>query len=84
MPAVPRALAVTSAVSTVSNAEIGQWQPIRFYDGTVVQVRYEGELASSALLPPAGRFLGEEFSVGQTNWIWIKPVGSNFPSWVDP
>jgi hypothetical protein len=44
LPVVPRALPLTSAVPTVSNA----WQPIRMPDGTVVQVCYQGELPSSS------------------------------------
>jgi hypothetical protein len=48
LPAIPRALPVASALSTVSNAE---WQPIRMPDGSVVQASYQGELPSSAALP---------------------------------
>jgi hypothetical protein len=81
LPAVPRALPVTSAVSTVLNAE---WQPIRMPDGTVVRARYQGELPSSAALPLQGRFIGEEYSTGNTSWVWTVPAGANFPSWVDP
>ena len=43
-----------------------------------------GELPSSAALPPRGRFIGEEWSTGNTSWIWMTPAGANFPSWVDP
>ena len=81
LPAVPRALPVTSAVSNVSNAE---WQPIKMPDGSIVNVRYQGELPSSAALPPQGRFIGEEYSTGNTSWIWMTPAGATFPSWVDP
>jgi len=81
LPAAPHAIALTSQTSTVSNA---QWQPIRMPDGTVVQASYQGELPSSAALPPRGRFIGEEYSTGNTSWIWMTPAGANFPSWVDP
>jgi hypothetical protein len=54
LPAVPRALPVSSTVSTVSNAE---WQPVTLPDGTTVQVRYQGELPSSAALPLKGALL---------------------------
>jgi hypothetical protein len=77
LPAVPRALPITSAVST-------EWQPIRMPDGTVVQASYQGELPSSAALPAQGRFIGEEYSTGNTSWIWMTPAGASFPSWVDP
>jgi hypothetical protein len=53
-------------------------------DGTTVQVCYQGELPSSAALPRQGRFIGEEWSTGNTSWIWMTPAGVNFPSWVDP
>jgi hypothetical protein len=79
LPAVPRALPVTSAVSPVAN-----WQQIRFLDGTTVWASYQGELSSSAALPPQGRFIGEEWSTGNTSWIWMTPPGASFPSWVDP
>jgi hypothetical protein len=69
LPAVPRALPA-SAASTVSTAE---WQPVRMPDSTIVQVSYQGELPSSAALPPRGRFIGEEWSTGNTSWIWIRP-----------
>jgi hypothetical protein len=81
VPAVPRALPVTSSVSTVSNA---QWQSIRMPSGEFVRVSYQGELPSSAALPARGRFIGEEYSTGNTSWIWMTPAGANFPSWVDP
>jgi len=53
-------------------------------DGTIVEARYQGELPSSAALPPQGRFIGEEWSTGNTSWIWMTPAGAAFPSWVDP
>jgi hypothetical protein len=81
LPAVPRALPVTAPVSTVSNAE---WQPVKMPDGTIMEARYQGELPSSAALPPQGRFIGEEWSTGNTSWIWMTPTGVNFPSWIDP
>ena len=81
LPAVPRALPVTSAASPVPN---GQWQSVRFYDGSVVPVCYQGELPSSAALPAQGRFIGEEWSTGKTSWIWMTLAGTSFPSWVDP
>jgi hypothetical protein len=81
LAAVPRALPVASAVSTVSNAE---WQPIRMPDGSIVQASYQGELPSSAALPARGRFIGEEWSTGNMSWIWMTPPGASFPSWVDP
>ena len=84
LPVVPRALPVTSPRSLVSDPEIGQWQPVRLLDGTTVQVCYQGELPSSAALPHQGRFIGEEWSTGNTSWIWMTPAGVNFPSWVDP
>jgi hypothetical protein len=81
LPAVPRALPVSSATTTVPT--VG-WQSIRMLDGRIVPVHYEGELPSSAALPPQGRFLGEEWSSGKTSWIWMTPAGASFPSWVDP
>ena len=81
LPAVPRALPVNSAPFAVST--VG-WQSIRMPDGSIIPVHYEGELPSSAALPPRGRFIGEEYSTGNTSWIWMTPVGASFPSWVDP
>jgi hypothetical protein len=81
LPAVPRAVLVSSQTSSVSNA---QWQRIRMPDGSIVNASYQGELPSSAALPPQGRFIGEEWSTGNTSWIWMTPAGASFPSWVDP
>jgi hypothetical protein len=81
LPAVPRALPVSSGVSTVSNAP---WQPIRMPDGTIVNVSYQGQLPSSAALPPRGHFIGEAYATGNTSWVWMTPSGATFPSWVDP
>jgi hypothetical protein len=81
LPVVPRALPITAQSFTVPNAA---WQPIRMPDGTVVQASYQGELPSSAALPARGRFIGEEYSTGNTSWIWMTPAGASFPSWVDP
>jgi hypothetical protein len=71
LPAVPRALPLTFPVSPVSNME---WQPVRFADGTAVWASYQGELPSSAALPLQGRFIGEEYSTGNTSWIWMTPA----------
>ena len=84
LPAVLRALPLTSSASLVSEPQIGQWQPVRLLDGTIMQVCYQGELPSSAALPPRGRFIGEEYSTGNTSWIWMTPAGTNVASWVDP
>ena len=81
LPAVPRALPINSAPFAVPT--VG-WQSIRMPDGSIIPVHYEGELPSSAALPPRGRFIGEEYSTGNTSWIWMTPVGASFPSWVDP
>jgi hypothetical protein len=85
LPAVPRALPVTAPASLVPNPTTGQWQPVTLLDGrTTVQACYQGELPSSAALPVRGRFIGEEWSTGNTSWIWMTPAGASFPSWVDP
>ena len=79
LPLVPHASPVTSPV--VSNAG---WQLIRMPDGSIVQASYQGELPNSAALPTRGRFIGEEYSTGNTSWVWMTPTGAAFPSWVDP
>jgi hypothetical protein len=54
-------------------------------DGSIVPVNYQGELPSSAALPSQGRFIGEEWSTSTgLTWIWLKPAGVNFASWIDP
>jgi hypothetical protein len=53
-------------------------------DDTIVEAGYQGELPNSAALPPQVRFIGEEWSTGNTSWIWMTPAGASFPSWVDP
>jgi hypothetical protein len=60
LPVVPRALPVTSPVSSVSDSG----QPVKLLDGTTVQAFYQGELPSSAALPARGRFICEEWSTG--------------------
>jgi hypothetical protein len=74
----PQSVAGGSARSSDSG------QPVRLLDGTTVRAFYQGELPSSAALPSQGRFIGEEWSTGNTSWIWIKPAGAHFASWVDP
>jgi hypothetical protein len=81
LPVALRALSLGAAPSAVP--AVG-WQPVRMPDGTIVQVSYQGELPSSASLPPRGRFLGEQYSTGTTSWVWMTPAGASFPSWVDP
>jgi hypothetical protein len=87
LPAVPRAVLVSRSHFS-ENAPIpapyAESQPVRLPDGTIVEARYQGELPSSAALPPQGQFIGEEWSTGNTSWIWMKPAGVNFASWVDP
>jgi hypothetical protein len=61
-----------------------QWQAMRMPDDTIVSVSYQGDLPSSAALPAQGRFIGEEYSTGDTRWIWMTRAGAAFPSWVDP
>jgi hypothetical protein len=82
LPAVPRALLVSRLRENVPTPAESQW--LRMPDGTTVEARYQGELSSSAALPPQGRFIGEEWSTGNTSWIWMTPDGASFPSWVDP
>jgi hypothetical protein len=84
LPAVPRALPVTAAENPPIPTPYAESQPIRLPDGTIVEARYQGELPSSAALPPQGRFIGEEWSTGNTSWIWMTPAGASFLSWVDP
>ena len=81
LPAVPRALPVNSAPFAVPT--VG-WQSIRMPDGSIIPVHYEGELPSSAALPLHGHFIGEEYSTGNTSWVWMTPAGTNVASWVDP
>jgi len=81
LPVTPRALPVTSGISSVSNAA---WQPMRMPDGTVLNVSYQGSLPFSASLPPRGRFIGEQYSTETTSWVSMTPAGASFPSWVDP
>ena len=87
LPAVPRALLVSRSRFS-ENAPIpapyAESQPVRMPDGTIVEARYQGELPSSAALPVRGRFIGEEWSTGNTSWIWLQPAGASLPSWVDP
>jgi hypothetical protein len=82
LPAVPHAL--PSTVAPVA----AQWQSIRMPDGTIVSASFQGWLPSSADLPNAGHFLGEEFATGTvanpTAWIWMTRAGALSPSWVDP
>jgi hypothetical protein len=82
LPAIPHAL--PSTVAPVA----AQWQSIRMPDGTIVSASFQGWLPSSADLPNAGHFLGEEFATGTvanpTAWIWMTRAGALSPSWVDP
>ena len=84
LPAVPRATLVERTTSGIADPAIGQWYPVRFADGTVMQIRYGGRLASTSLLPGAGEFIGDSRVIGNHYWIWMQPAGANFPSWIDP
>jgi len=44
-------LPVNSSATTVTDPNVGQWYPVRFSEGTVMQVRYGGQLSSTAFLP---------------------------------
>ena len=85
-----RAMAVVPRAQLASppEAQTGEWHAVTLLDGSVVEACYQGNLGSPADLPPQGRFLGEEWSTGieqnAIDWIWLKPVGSSFASWVDP
>jgi hypothetical protein len=83
LPAVEvrKALPVTSAASTIPQ---WGWQSIRMPDGEIVNVHYDGALASSAWLPGQGTYIGQEYSVGPTSWVWMVARGTNFPAWIDP
>jgi len=82
LPVVPRALPVTSQTSSVSNTS--WWRSLQMPDGSFIGVRYQGELPSSASLPAQGDFIGQQYSVGSTSWIWMTRPGATTPSWVDP
>jgi hypothetical protein len=81
LPAALRALPLGAAPSAVP---VVGWQPVRMPDGSIIPVHYEGELPSSAALPLQGQFIGEEYSTGNTSWVWTQPAGTNVASWVDP
>ena len=81
LPVALRALPVSSAALAVP--AVG-WQSIRMPDGSTSPAYYEGELPSSAALPLQGHFIGEEYSTGNTSWVWMTPAGTNVASWVDP
>ena len=49
---------------------------IKMPDGEIVPVHYEGELGSSAILPLQGSYIGQDFSVGTTRWIWFDATGN--------
>jgi len=85
LPVAPRALPVTSRESLPPPLPYAQGQLVTMPDGTPVDARYQGELASSAALPPQGRFIGETWRTADgTSWVWMTPAGASFPSWVDP
>jgi hypothetical protein len=88
LPAVPRALLVSRSrfsENAPTPVPYAQWHQVTLLDGrTTIPACYQGELPSSAALPHQGRFIGEEWSTGNTSWIWMTPAGVNFPSWVDP
>jgi hypothetical protein len=66
-------------------APYAEWHQVTLLDGrTTVPACYQGELPNSAALPHQGRFIGEEWSTGNTSWIWMTPAGASFSSWVDP
>jgi hypothetical protein len=76
LPMVPRALPLTDSAS-------GQWQSVRFSNGTTMQVYNRGWLAGTACLPPSGRFVGDAYIIGNHYWIWQQPAAAP-ASWVDP
>jgi hypothetical protein len=77
LPVVPRALPVTT------NLQNAQWQPVTFADGTTQQVYNRGWLASTALLPGHGQFVGDAYVIDNHYWIWQHPAGQP-ASWIDP
>jgi hypothetical protein len=80
LPAVPRALPVTAAVA---DPQIGQWHAVTFSNGASMQIYDRGWLASTALLPARGGFVGDAYVVNHHYWIWQQPA--NGPaSWIDP
>jgi hypothetical protein len=82
LPAVPRALPAGTVVVSADPARA--WQAMRLPDGQIVPTCYQGRLESTARLPFEGRFIGEEWVVGSTPWIWALRPGASFASWVDP
>ena len=86
LPVVQRAQLVSAPTTEIG---VGAWHSVRLLDGTTtVSACFQGWLPSSADLPNAGHFIGEEFATGDAahpnTWIWMIPVGASFPSWVDP
>jgi len=86
LPAASNGVEVRRAlpVETSQTSSLSSWQALRMPDDTIISVSYQGELPSSAALPSQGHFIGEEYSVGDTRWIWMTRAGAAFPSWVDP
>jgi len=84
MPAVTevrRALPVVPRV--LPDPVTGQWHPVRYSNGATQQIYDRGGLASTALLPGQGQFVGDAYLVNGHYWIWQQPI--NGPaSWIDP
>jgi hypothetical protein len=54
--------------------------PLRFTDGSLLNLVYRGTLGSEADLPQAGNHIGDTFFIKPNSWIWL---GTGH-GWVDP
>jgi hypothetical protein len=62
-----------------------KYHPIRTMpDGQRLRVTNKGTLWSAWDLPMDGNHLGDCYVIGKHFWLWMLPVNSTTPRWVDP
>jgi hypothetical protein len=64
--------------------QVGQERQLLLPSGLKVLGRLRGKLASTDMLPSTGNTLSDTWIVGDNAYVWLCPIGSSAPTWIDP
>jgi hypothetical protein len=67
-----------------SEWKVGEIRAVMMPYNLEVLATYKGRLASEEMLPQGGNAIGDTWTIGDQNRVWITAPDASVPSWIDP